>query len=236
MSIVKDLTKNHPEIWYALLKKYNLNIEQPSQIEKIQQQLTMIIVKEFPEKEMYGDSEYVSFENFEEFFNIVFWNEYEKSKTDIDEMLRERLLTFFYHINKGFMLNNSGKNLIDNIITEFLKYRNINSIKDSELFIEWEKYFEYDIISPRGLWIAINWVRITTKLEEKYRLSWYFVDTLLIYTLINSDYFKNNHYQGWICNEPFEVMIYEPEKYGKLIRLDIPFDFNKYDCTYDDSS
>ena len=82
----------------------------------------------------------------------------------------------------------------------------------------WSDVFEIPILSPRGLWLTVQWP-ILQNLDQRGRLSWYNVDYLLVYTLTTSSWFKTAKVDGWVCLNPYEVMVYHLEKHGKIRRM-----------------
>jgi len=220
--IISDLKINQSEIWYTLLKKYNIILNTPDQIPQCELLLQSKILEKFP----FNTIEY-NLENFEHFFNIIYNTEYNK-------ILEEYIQLKVNFINKTLETFNQcfvKKSDQSDIISGYLKSYNKENFILDKLVKEWDIYFEYDLISPKGLWIIINWNRYNEDIKKK-RLSWYTIDTLLIYTLINSEYYLKNNYQGWYCENVYEVMIHYPGEYGNLIRNAIPFDHTAANCNY----
>lgn len=219
--IISDLRKNQPEIWNKLLEQNDIKVETPDKISEVEKELYNIILTKFPSENIY-------FEDFEDYFNIIYRSEHKKTVEAIRDKYTNVLSEWIDNLNICFKLkDNLIKNeLIKKIIGTYNKDMMIRN-----LFEEWKNYFTFDIISPRGLWIVNNWLRSTISHKEP-RVSYYATDTLLIYTLINSTYYIKNQYQGWYCENTYEIMIHNPSNYGNLVRVDIPFNHNDPNCSY----
>lgn len=219
--IIRDLQNNQPEIWYALLQKYNIKLDTPEQIPEAEISLRKHIIQRFP-FDLSQDTANYDFENFSYFFNIIYNDTWSVIRQETTKQEIEYITTILEHLNKFFIIKNPM--LISQLIQESQKTYSHRFFL-SKFSSGWLDYFEQDIISPKGMWTAINWLRYTQDKSDK-RLSWYSIDTLLIYSVMSTRYFIDNKYQGWYCEKVYEIMIVNPDSHGRLIRHNIPFDTN----------
>jgi hypothetical protein len=231
--IVKDLRDNQPEIWLALLEKYNIILDTPDKIPLVHQQLCNYIIQKYP---VVTDPDNYHFEGLNEFFDLIYWRESDKLNLLFKRKYQEYITDLFKHLDLYFELRPEAQNFKTDFIFKFVNSHNhLEMLMGSDMIINWNKYFKFDIMSPRGLWISINWFRLI-KDPNLPRLSWYTVDTLLVYSLINSKYFKENQFQGWYCKNQYEIMVCQPATYGIITRTDIPFELDRTNCGYEDQN
>lgn len=97
---------------------------------------------------------------------------------------------------------------------------------------EWPSLFTNECISPRGLWLFTNW-RILHS-TGTVRKSIYEIDTLIVQSFRTSEFVKKAEINGWICMQPYEVMIIYPERFGSMQKQTATFDFQSPACIYDE--
>ena len=84
--------------------------------------------------------------------------------------------------------------------------------------INTKKHFSIDFCSPRALWIVANWEALNSSLPAN-RYSHYNNDSLIVHSLITSDWFRTRQLAGWRCLSMGEWMIYRPGKRGKMKKI-----------------
>jgi hypothetical protein len=77
----------------------------------------------------------------------------------------------------------------------------------------WNELFERELISPYGLWIALQWNVIHNEGDQQ-RISFFGYDALILHTFVHSPWIKAHAIDGWVCQDPFEVMIMFPERFA----------------------
>lgn len=98
--------------------------------------------------------------------------------------------------------------------------------------IDWNDYFEYPLLSPRGVFAATFWPILYMRQLRRY--SGYVEDSLILHQLIKSNFFTQYNLNGWICYDPYEIMVVDPGAHGHVQRMnpDVPLDPNDPQCQY----
>jgi hypothetical protein len=94
----------------------------------------------------------------------------------------------------------------------------------ADLAYNWLTYYQCELCSPRGLWIASQ-----VSILEGYgtrRFDMYLSDTLLVKVFTTG-----TGLDGWYCSNPQEWMIYHPERYGFLLPYQ-RYDFTGPECDF----
>jgi hypothetical protein len=101
----------------------------------------------------------------------------------------------------------------------------------AELSENWFEWFDVELISPKGLWIATQW-NILNKIDT-IRLSMYDTDTLLVLELCSSEWFQQLKLDGWICQQPYELMLVHPKRLGIMKKVTDVFLHDNPDCDFE---
>ncbi len=89
---------------------------------------------------------------------------------------------------------------------------------------KWSVYFDLEIVSPRGLWVTLNWDKLQSdSTGQEKRISQYELDSLVVFSLVSSPWFQNSGLRGWRCQTMGEWMVYRPELSGKMRKVQSGF-------------
>jgi len=213
--MVPDLYENQRELWLHLVQQYQITTgDNPNNHTWVTDQIVEHILIKFPGI----DDENV--DSFLELMDGLYYSNISKRREDRKVPIVQQLIPFFEALKTRFRVKVSNIEKFDAFMTKILSQSNhhawVRTVGD--LTEIWSEVFEIPILSPRGLWLTVQWP-ILQNLDQRGRLSWYNVDCLLVYTLTTSSWFKTAKVDGWVCLNPYEVMVYHPEKHGKIRRM-----------------
>jgi hypothetical protein len=207
--IISDLYINQHHIYDFLIQKY-----------KSDTILLESVILKFPD--------FNFSESFEEFFNLYYYEEFDiLFENHISESIN--FITQIIKLLQKYFRFKNNTNILNIFVDRLQKHDNLIDIyTEINLSSEWLTYFQFPLISPKGLWIISNLYRFVNPSVERY--SNYSVDTLLCYSLQYDKFFTDKKFIGWYCENPKEYMIYNPEKYGIMQKL--TKNYNLDNCDY----
>jgi len=218
IDMIEDLRQNHPEIWQHIAQKAETEAT-PLIAAGIQQKFPM-----FPESREDQPGSYDYLMRFTDFMDSAWSQQYTAWSQQGQAMVLQFLQKFVTLLGQTYGQINTT---LEAKLPSYAQYRNWQQL-GWDLKDNWNSWFEHEIVSPRGLWSAIHFLRLHN-LGSK-RLSVYQIDTLVIHTFITSPQLQ--FYQGWYDAEPYEVMISNPDEYGHMTKMTTQYAFDNDLCSY----
>jgi hypothetical protein len=229
---VQGLYDAQREVWLYFARKASVVVSETATPESANVQIVQYILTKyptFPPKRM---------DLFEEFWDGLYWEQYQASSQKRTDMQRQVLDTFATHLAQHFGWQpEGGEARLRQWIAEASKIHEIGwrTLKD-RLAEYWFSVFVHPLLSAKGAWTWIHWLRLNDLtgigVSQKQRLSSYAIDTLVVYTLVNSSFWKQHHLNGWVCAKPYEVMVYQPQDHGRMTKMTTVYDATSADCEY----
>ena len=213
--MVTDLYKSQRELWLYFVRKYQIQTgEHPDNETWVTQRIVEHLVLDFP---TIDDD---SVDSFLECLDGLYYFNLSQRREDRKSRIVQQLAPFFEDVKNTFKVKTSNLDTFNTFMKKIHDQTNhhawvaiIGTLTEAS-----SDLFEIPIVSPRGLWLTIHWP-ILQNLDQRGRLSWYNVDCLLVYTLTTSSWYQAANLNGWVCHNPYEVMVHHPEKYGKIRRI-----------------
>ena len=136
------------------------------------------------------------------------------------------------HNGDNFLGANLGINFAQVWVELSVLYsRDLHQILYRGLGLKYFDYFTTEIASPRGDWTISRWEYLFPSFEEvKTRFSTYLQDTMIVYNLIHSAFFKDNDLDGWMCDNRAEVMVHQPSRKGEMKKVTTVYNTDR--CLY----
>ena len=225
--MVPELYKKQRDLWLYLVQKFQISTgEDPRNQTNVNAEIIQGIMSEYPEiKDDNVDS-------FLELMDSLYFNSQQQRSANRRFIIMQQMRPFFEHLSTTFQIKVDAESNLLTFLEDLGKKCNHHQWVSTVHNIVgiWSSLFQIEIASPRGLWLIAHWETLNPGFRTPNRFSRYNVDCLLVYSLTTSSWFQNNHVNGWVCHNPYEVMVYHPELYGKVTRTQ---DIYNEECDYE---
>ena len=225
--IVPELYKKQRDLWLDLVKKYDISTGgDPRNQANVNAEIIQWIMSEYPE---INDD---NIDPFLELMDSLYFNNVRQRREDRRFILMQQMAPFFEHLGSTFQINVGAESNLQTFLEKIGDRPNhhqwVSIVHD--IVDIWSSLFQIEIVSPRGLWLIAHWKTLNPGFRNPIRFSRYNVDCLLVYSLTTSSWFQENHINGWVCHNPYEVMVCRPELYGQIRRVQ---DTYNEECDYE---